>query len=341
MTGRYNGSYMRAYKILPKDLVIAANLSGGALRRLYWFDWYKSHGENTSLACRYFGISRATFNRWKKRFNKHNLKTLEFNTKTRRPHKLREMTTPTWILQKVYDIRLADLEKSKYEIQEELKRIGINIGYNTIQKVINRHYELKNLNHKEKVRKHRNFKIARIRAAKELREKYPGSLVQIDTKYLYILGVRFYLFVAIDCKSRYAYIWAYKNCSSLSAANFLMRVIDYFPFIIQAVNTDNGSEYLLNFHKACEKLDITHYFNHPHTPKMNGRAERLIQTAEYEFFNYQDDLLPDLSEVNSRCDVFNDKYNNHRFHRAIKYQTPHEFLLNYPEQKKGASVSYL
>lgn len=326
---------MRAYKILPKNLVFTANLSQDALRRLYWLDWYTSHGKNTSLTCRYFGISRATFNRWKKRFNPKSLKSLEFDTRTRRPHKLREMTTPVWILQRVYDIRLADPEKSKYEIQEELKREGVMVGQQAIQKIINRHYELKNTNHRKKVRKHRNFKIARLRAARELREKYPGSLIQIDTKYLYILGIRFYLFVAIDCKSRYAYIWAYKTCSSLNAALFLLRVIDYFPFKISAINTDNGSEYLLNFHKTCTKLGIPHYFNYPHTPKMNGRAERLIQTAEYEFFNYQDDLLPDLNEINKRCEIFNDKYNNHRFHRAIKYLTPSEFLLNYQQLQKG------
>lgn len=325
---------MRAYHILPKTIDLGSlNLSRDALRRLTWIDWYYTHNKNAEAVCRHFNISKSVFYRWKNRFNKYNLQSLEFNTKLRRPHKLREMTTPVWILQKIYDIRMADQEKSKYEIQEELKREGILVGQQAIQKVINRHSELANLNHKKRVRKHRNFKIARIRAARELREKYPGSLIQIDTKYLYISGIRFYLFVAIDCKSRYAYIWAYKTCSSLSSADFLMRVIDYFPFNINAINTDNGPEYLLNFHKTCTKLGITHYFNYPHTPKMNGRAERLIQTAEYEFFNYQDDLLPDLDQVNIRCEIFNDKYNNHRFNRAINYLTPHEFLLNYQQEK--------
>lgn len=251
----------------------------------------------------------------------------------RRPHKLREMTTPSWILQKVYDIRLADPEKSKYEIQAELKRAGITVGQQAIQKVINRHYQLRNINHRRRINKHRIFKIARIRAAKELREKYPGSLVQIDTKHLYVLGKRFYLFVAIDCKSRYGYIWAYKNCSSLSAADFLLKVINYLPFEIKAINTDNGPEYLLNFHEMCTKLGVIHYFNYPYTPKMNGRAERLIQTAEYEFFNYQDDLLPDINQINERCVLFSEKYNHHRFHRAIAYLTPYEFLLNYQQEK--------
>ena len=326
---------MRAFKIVPLVTVRSSNLSNAALKRLTWFDYYHTHGENISLTCRHFGISRDTFYLWKGKFNPSNLHSLEDNLKTRTPHHLREMTTPTWILKRIYDIRLNDPEKSKYEIHEELLREGIKVCHDTIQKVINRHIELRNTQHKATLKKHRNYSIARLRAAKELKEKDLGSLVQIDTKYLYILGKRFYLYVAIDCKSRLAFIWAYGSCNSTNAADFLTKVIDYFPFLIKAINTDNGSEYLLNFHKLTEELNIPHYFSHPHTPKENSRAERLIQTAEYEFFNHQTDLLPNLKEINLRCEMFNDKYNNKRFHQAIHYQTPSEYVYNHQQEQKG------
>lgn len=262
--------------------------------------------------------------------------SLEDNLKTRTPHNLRQMTTPKYIIDLVIKIRGDDPEKSKYEIQAELKDVYVvKIGYNTIQKIINRHIHLLNTQHKRQARGHKYRSIARLKAETVLREKDLGSLVQIDTKHLYILGKRFYLFVAVDCKSRYGFIWAYKSASSESAASFLLKVIDCFPFSITALNTDNGPEYLLNFHKACERLNITHYFNHPHTPKMNGRAERLIQTAEYEFFNYQEDLIDDLDEINLRCEIFNDKYNNRRYHQALKYKTPHQYVTNYQKLQKG------
>jgi transposase-like protein len=331
---------MRAFKILPVSRIKAANLSKDALKRLSWFDWHKTHGENISLTCRHFGISRDTFYLWKKRYNPRNLRCLEDDTKTRRPHRLREMTTDPKILQKIYDIRLADPEKSKYEIHEELVRCGIKVAHNVIQKVINRHYELRNVNHKKKVRSHKRRSIARIKASKELRNKYPGALIEIDTKHLYILGKRFYLFAAIDCKSRLGYIWAYKAGSSLSAADFLLKVIKHFPFTIKAVNTDNGSEYLLNFHKLTKALGIDHYFTYPNTPKMNPKVERFIQTTQYEFFHYQDDLLDDLDMINQRCEVFNDKYNNKRFHQALDYKTPKECVNEYLI-KKGQTVRYV
>ena len=320
---------MRHYRIFPWEQIKDSSLSKQGLRRLEWMDWYFSHDTNAEATCRHFGISKSVFYRWFKRFDKKNLKTLEFDTKTRRPHKLREMTIPLWLRNKVYDIRKADPEKSKYEIQRELRNLGILVGQTAIGKIIRRHPKLQNAQHKKRIRKHKNHAIARIKAARELREKELGSLVQIDTKHLYILGKRFYVFVAIDCKSRYGFVWCYKTASSLNAAEFLLKVMDYFPFPIQAVNTDNGSEYLLNFHKTCERLNIVHYFTYPHTPKMNGRAERLIQTVEYEFFNYQYDLLPDIDEINKRCELFNDKYNNRRYHQAISYRTPKEFVMLY------------
>ena len=236
------------------------------------------------------------------------------------------MTTPLEYIQRVIEIRKDDLEKSKYEIQEELKREGISIGTTTIQKIINRHPFLLNTQHKKKIRAKRKISIARIKAARELRNKYPGSLIQIDTKHLYILNKRFYLFTAIDCFSRSGYISAFKTGSSKSGEEFLNEVARFFPFKIEAIQTDNGSEYLLHFHKRCQELGITHYFTDPHCPKQNGRVERFIQTATYEFFNYQEDLLDNLDMIRDRCRQFNIKYNYQRFHQTLKYKTPAEYL---------------
>lgn len=332
---------MKAFKLIPGPVIKAANLSKDACRRLEWIDWYYQHGKNISLTCRHFGISRTTFYRWFNRYSRKNLSTLEFDSKTRRPEKLREMTTPYTVLKKIYDIRADDLEKSKYEIHEELKREGIMVAHNVIQKVINRHSELLNTQHKKKVKHHRDLKIARIKASGELKEKYPGSLVQVDTKYFYVLGRKFYLFSAIDCKTRYGFIYGYKTISSASGADFIRRVKNYFPFEIAAINTDNGSEYLKDFHREVESWDIPHYFTDPYCPKQNGRVERFHQTAEYEYFNYQEDLLDDLTMINSRCKQFNYKYNNRRFHSAIGYKTPAEYVSIQLQIQSYSTVSYL
>lgn len=324
---------MRAFSILPTPVIQAASLSKDGLKRLTWFDWYYTHGKNAEATCRHFDISKSVFYRWFNRFDKRNLLTLEFDSKTRRPHKVREMTTAQWIQDKIYTIRLADPEKSKYEIQEELRREGISVGQTTIQKIINRHAELHNTQYRKRLKRQKKHAIVRVRAAKELREKALGSLVQIDTKYLTVLGHRYYLFSAIDCKSRYGFIYAYTTISSASGRDFVRRVRTYFPFVIQAINTDNGSEYLLNFHKEIESWGIPHYFTDPHCPKQNGRVERFHQTAEYEFFHHQE-LFDEIAYLREQCMLFNTKYNTQRFHRSLGYKTPMEIVLEY-QQKKG------
>lgn len=325
---------MRMFRILPRSIKVKDyKLSKEALRRLEWMDWHFSHGQNARLVCRHFGISPDTFYRWKKRFSKYNLQTLEFDQQKRRPHHLRQMSTDPQILQKIYQIRLADLSMSKYKIKEALRRSGVNVSESVIQKVINRHLELKNPIKQHRVRKQR-YKITRVRASLELKEKALGSLVQVDTKHVYILGLKYYIFAAIDCKSRLAFTYCYTTISSKSAKDFLLRLINYFPFRIEAINTDNGSEYLLNFHALIEELAIPHYFSYPHTPKMNARVERLIQTLEYEFLIYQD-LLPEIDYLRALCNQFNQKYNQQRFHQSLNYLTPLEYVTKYQEKQKG------
>ena len=57
---------------------------------LKWMDYYAAQG-NAALTCRYFGISRQTFYRWKGRYNPRDLSSLE-----ERSHKPKRLRQPTW-----------------------------------------------------------------------------------------------------------------------------------------------------------------------------------------------------------------------------------------------------
>jgi len=149
----------------------------------------------------------------------------------------------------------------------------------------------------------------------------------VDTKYFYVLGNKFYLFSAVDCKSRYGFTYCYTTITSRSASDFIRRVRRYFPFSIGAINTDNGSEYLKEFHTEIVSWNIPHYFTDPHCPKQNGRVERFHQTVEYEYFNYQYGLIDNLTMIREQCMAFNTKYNQRRFHQALGYKTPAEYVI--------------
>src|SRR5882672_1352390 len=66
-------------------------LSRAAQTRLQWMLFYFFNGRNGVRTCRHFGISRQTFYRWKRRFDRHDLTTLEEHS--HRPHQVRQ---PTW-----------------------------------------------------------------------------------------------------------------------------------------------------------------------------------------------------------------------------------------------------
>jgi transposase-like protein len=51
--------------------------------------FYYFNGRNAARTCRHFGISRQTFYRWKRRFDRHDLTTL-------RSHRPRRVRKPTW-----------------------------------------------------------------------------------------------------------------------------------------------------------------------------------------------------------------------------------------------------
>src|SRR5213082_2242172 len=79
---------------LPEARQLASlgkKVSRPAQGRLQWMLFYYFNGRNAARTCRRFGISRQTFYRWKRRFDRHDLTTLE-----RRSHRPRQLRKPTW-----------------------------------------------------------------------------------------------------------------------------------------------------------------------------------------------------------------------------------------------------
>ena len=65
-------------KNLPLEFSIPAiGLSAAAKQRIKWFDYYYFHNQDATLTCRYFGISRKTFYKWLKRYDRYNLYKLQ------------------------------------------------------------------------------------------------------------------------------------------------------------------------------------------------------------------------------------------------------------------------
>src|ERR687897_3049776 len=62
--------------------------------------------------------------------------------------------------------------------------------------------------------------------------------------------------------------------ASLAAREFFAIVTDVFPYPLQCVLTDNGSEFMKHFDEEIRRLHKTHWHTYPRTPKMNAHVER-------------------------------------------------------------------
>ncbi len=97
------------------------------------------------------------------------------------------------------------------------------------------------------------------------------------------------LHVAVDDHSRYAYIEIHADERAETCARFLARALAHFAQIgmdaPEAVMTDNARNYrtAIVFRQLLAERGIRHILTPPYTPRVNGKAERFIQTLEREW----------------------------------------------------------
>ena len=94
-----------------------------------------------------------------------------------------------------------------------------------------------------------------------------------------------------------------------------------FGITIRRVMTDNGSCYRSDqFAHLCRRLKIRHIRTKPYSPQTNGKAERFIQTALREWAYARS--YENSEQRAAQLPVWLHRYNWHREHAALKYQTP-------------------
>ena len=129
--------------------------------------------------------------------------------------------------------------------------------------------------------------------AKKFKAYHPGYL-HVDVTYLpKFNGLSAYLFVAIDRATRTMLYYVYDDKTAQSTADFFDKCLEFFPFEITHILTDNGLEFtnrliMSKKGKLCTKdslLDIKciennikHRLTKPCTPKTNGMVERVNGT---------------------------------------------------------------
>lgn len=304
---------------------IPTELSKQARQRIRWFDYHRQCG-NISKTCRYFGISRKTFHKWKNRYNKYCLSTLE--NKSKKPQRFRRSKIPTEQLSLVKRLRIKYPYYSKYKLAVIMQRDhGTILSSSTIGRIIKK-YNLffkpkypskkKRYSPREAVKRHhlpQNYDIS-----------LPGDLVESDMKYMPFLGDKRFAFVAVDCIGKGVVIKISSAPTSAQNANLIGKTQATFPFPIKAWENDNGAENLKEFHTKLKESEIPQYFAYPYCPKDKPFVERIIGTLEREFIQ-QGNLVSTVEEQQRRIDKWLDEYHNFRPHQSLGYLTPNEYYM--------------
>jgi transposase InsO family protein len=96
-----------------------------------------------------------------------------------------------------------------------------------------------------------------------------------------------YLHIAVDDRTRIAYVEAHPNERDVTAAAFLRRAIEFygsFGISIERVMTDNGPCYRSRaFNGVLAEDEIGHRWTRPYRPQTNGKVERFNLTLKWEW----------------------------------------------------------
>jgi len=328
---RYAGHAMSISSTLPGAAALRyiPVLSKEAKHRLAWFDWYRVHGKNAALTCRYFGIPRKTFYKWKHRYDPFRLASLE--EESRRPKRTR-----SWEVSRTEEFRILRLRKVHIRYGKMKLRVlyekehGIQISSWKIQRVIEKHGLYFHPTKTEALRKKRIRNHAKKRITELRKEQRTGFLVALDTVVRYVAGMKRYIVTGMDTHSKIAFARMYSSKHSTHAADFLKRIHYLFDARIENLQTDNGSEFAKEFRIAADTLHLQHYFSRPKTPTDNPFDERFNRTLQDEFIALGN-MTADCAVFNRRLTEWLIEYNFKRPHQSLGYEVPVEY--HYKHQK--------
>ena len=172
--------------------------------------------------------------------------------------------------------------------------------------------------------------------------KYTVGYLHIDLIYTpkFILpdGIkkRWYVFTCIDRVSKLAFVWLTNKKTQHMGKEFLLRVINFYPYKINYILTDNGLEFtykskacrtkkLHPFDKVCKTYKIKHRtirFAHPWT---NGMVERFNQKIKQNVIKRY--LFDNVKELNEKLIFYVNRYNFELKLQQLNRKSPVQYLM--------------
>ena len=169
----------------------------------------------------------------------------------------------------------------------------------------------------------------------------PGEKVQIDVKEVpynclrgKVLrdGKHLYQWTAIDECTRIRFIYAFEEHTPENSVKFLKMLLKAFPFKIQTIQTDNGSEFTYKyisedkespFDAELRKQGIMHKLIPPRTPWHNGKVERSHRNDQRYFYDWE--TFRSVEELNMKL-TEHLRWSNNKPMRTLGSKSPMQVL---------------
>jgi transposase InsO family protein len=213
-------------------------------------------------------------------------------------------------------------DKIKPFLDTYANQLGIKtLGPTTIGKLITRRH----FTFEKRIKSHTRSKFSKLRTRKSPKVRKPG-FIEMDSITVYINHEKYLFMCVIDILTKYAVVKRVNSLSSLHAKEVFQEFQQQYHYRVRKVQTDNGSEFMANFHKYLDEQKIPHIFVYPKSPKVNGVVERFNRTIQEEFINRSDEIYYDLSAFEVKLSNYLNWYNHKRPHYALKYLSPVQFI---------------
>ena len=193
------------------------------------------------------------------------------------------------------------------------------------------------------------FSVKEKKEGKRFANYLPGFL-HIDLFYLPKIKEsrkkkRYYCFLAIDRTTKLVFLEVYPRRTQQEAADFLVKCLEFFPYRIHHILTDNGKEFTLKgmrnrwgkikaqplFDLICEWLKIKHRTTKPYHPWTNGQAEIMVRIAKNHttrVHHYQN-----ISETIKNIKRFQDAWNYYKRLKVLQGKMPYEVTCEWFKKK--------
>jgi len=300
---------------------------------------------NISEACRRLNVSRTHFYNIKKAVEEEGINGLV--EKARNIPRYGNRVLPE-IEQKVLDYSLEFPTHGQVRVENELKKIGIQISAGGVRGIWLRHKLEKKylrLNRLEEwsVKSGKVLTESQVKALEEAKEEkqvqgeietfHPGYLFGQDSYYVgYIKGVgKIWQQTGIDTFSNIGFAKVYTDKNAIAAADFLNdKVLPFFDehgIRILRTLTDRGTEYCGKLENHPYQLflhlnDIDHTKTKARHPQTNGCVERLNQIIQDEFYSvaFRKKIYSTLEDIQTDLDEFMNIYNADRTNQGKNCQ---------------------